>query len=816
MVQNSAFLEMFDSAGRTVPLQATALDHWPDGSVHWVLLDWQACWPASPSYLLRANPAASPQIFQGLTTVREAGGVTIDTGAAQFELFTGADFPFARIMTVAGDLECRCEIEDQFGKVVVPTAFHVHLETAGPLRAMVRLRGLALKGRTFLGLSALLHFFAGSPVVRFDITLSNRRRAVHADGFWNLGDSGSRYLADLSFTASISSGEGARRLRCSPEIGAPFAVAEVPFELYQDSSGGENWQSPAHLNRHHQIRSRFCGYRIRAGASEQMGRRATPVLLMERGPHVVAATMQHFWQNFPKAIEATEDAITLRLFPRQFADFHEIQGGEEKTHSFAVSFGRDGVTSEPLSWIRAPLLAHAEPSWYCTSGAVPYLVPRAADANTGYLKLVDAGIKGENTFNHKREVVDEYGWRHFGDLYADHEAVFHRGARPLVSHYNNQYDAVAGFACQFLRSGDRRWWDLMSELAAHVVDIDIYHTDMDRPAYNKGLFWHTYHYISADTATHRTYPRRADTASGGPSNMHNYTTGLMLHHFLTGNERSRQAVIDLAQWVIDMDDGRRSRWRWLARGPTGLASATGSTSYHGPGRGAANSINALLDAHQLTGKAEFFAKAEELVRRCIHPGDDIDSRHLLDAERRWSYTMFLQSLGRYLDRKRELASLDFMFAYARASLLHYARWMAEHEIPYLDKPELLEYPTETWAAQDLRKSEVFRLAALHAAGAYRQRFLERSEFFFRNSVATLTGMETRTLTRPVVLLLTNGLMHSYFQNHPEACLVDTPSEPEPDFGRPARFLTQRVRALRQACALALLAGCIIGLLYWLR
>ena len=102
------------------------------------------------------------------------------------------------------------------------------------------------------------------------------------------------------------------------------------------------------------------------------------------------------------------------------------------------------------------------------------------------------------------------------------------------------------------------------------------------------------------------------------------------------------------------------------------------------------------------------------------------ARNLLDAENRWFYTMFLQALGRYLDYKAELGQLDFMYAYARASLLHYARWMAEHEYPYLDKPEILEYPTETWAAQDMRKSEIFKYAARHATGAERERFLERA------------------------------------------------------------------------------------------
>src|SRR5258708_26147695 len=106
--------------------------------------------------------------------------------------------------------------------------------------------------------------------------------------------------------------------------------------------------------------------------------------------------------------------------------------------------------------------------------------------------------------------------------------------------------------------------------------------------------------------------------------------------------------------------------------------------------------------------------------------------------------MFLQSLGRYLDDKAERDQRDQMYAYARSSLLHYARWMAGHEYPYLEKPEILEYPTETWAAQDMRKSEIFKYAARHAIGEERARFLERSDFFFSYSTTALSAMATRT------------------------------------------------------------------------
>ena len=76
----------------------------------------------------------------------------------------------------------------------------------------------------------------------------------------------------------------------------------------------------------------------------------------------------------------------------------------------------------------------------------------------------------------------------------------------------------------------------MNELAAHVIDIDIYHTDRDKAAYNGGLFWHTSHYVDAGTLD-ATAPTRAQpgVGGGGPANEHNYTAGLLLHYLLTGD-----------------------------------------------------------------------------------------------------------------------------------------------------------------------------------------------------------------------------------------------------------------------------------------
>jgi len=358
-------------------------------------------------------------------------------------------------------------------------------------------------------------------------------------------------------------------------------------------------------------------------------------------------------------------------------------------------------------------------------------------------------------------------------------------------------------------------WDMADDLARHVIDVDMYHTAHDKAAYSGGLFWHTTHYADAGTSTHRSYSRKTSRASGGPSSEHNYTTGLMLHYFMTGSVASKNAVLELAAWVPRMDDGHLTPFRWLTSSATGVASATADPSYHGPGRGAGNSINALLDAHRLTLESRWLDKAEELIHRCIHPEDDVDARELLDAERRWSYTVFLQILGKYLDYKAILGAFDDSYLYAQASLLRYARWMAGHEQPYLATPEKLEYPTVTWAAQDMRKAEVFRFAARHSSGAERERFLDRSHFFFDYALSALEASPTRALTRPIVILLTNGYAQGRLHGLYE---VRQPPEHPVKFQKSAPFVPQKATVRRRvaiagAVAIVVVAAGLLSL-FW--
>lgn len=795
-------LRLVDAAGAALPVQLAPLARWSDSSLRWVLVD--ALLDVEPRGRVELALARDggdgggrrPGAATPLVVDASPGAVEIDTGAVVATIPRAGDRLVASLrvgregrevpvldeaaglgLTVTGaDLETR--------RVELTS---VDVSAAGPVRATVTARG-RLGPR--LVVIARISLWAGRGLVRLDLTVRNPDAATHRGGTWDLGDPGSVLFEDLSLLAPLAA--RAARIDWTDSAAGPLERGEDErLEIFQDSSGGERWDFATHLNRELRVPHRFRGYRVSAAGPEPLrrGDRATPTVWVSTPSAGLGATVQGFWQNFPKALEAGPRGLTIRLWPHQHADLHELQGGEQKTHTVWLSVEAPAAS---LGWVQRPALARSTPSHYAASGVFPHLIEWDADRNAPLLELARAAIDPARGLAARRELIDEYGWRHFGDVVADHESVGAADGRPRVSHYNNQYDGLYGALAQFARSGDAAWFELADDLARHVADVDVYHTQLDRSAFNGGLFWHTDHYTDASTSTHRCYSRHSPQAQrgpygGGPAAEHDYATGLATHFLMTGWAPSREAALSLAAWVIDMDGPESGLAGRLLPGPSGLATRTGDHSYHGPGRGAGNSIETLLDGLELSGDERYLHTAEALIRRCVHPNDDREAFGLAsDPEHRWSYVVVLQALVRYLEVKAERGELDERYAYAQAVLVSYARWMLEHERLSSAQRERLEIWTESWPAQDLRKGLVLMHASRHVRdGEERRRLFARGRELFDAAQAELLEWETRTLARPLVLVLRYGYPASWLAAHP---LSPMPIVEKGEPGRPSGFV----------------------------
>lgn len=798
---------VIDGAGRPMPCQTAALQVWPDRSVRWLLVD--ACARIGPNeasclYVVPRPETAgqSPEPAFPLLLSEQGPKICVNTGAAVFSV--SATGPALLSSVRIGATEILSEdgvrlrlLSGGIAGIGVITE-SLLIEERGPLRATLVAEGGFCAGARRLPLRyrARLSFQAGARSVQLELTVHNPQAARHVGGLWDLGDAGSVFFKDLS--VCLASREPSELLQWYAEDPVRIECAREPlWTLYQDSSGGEHWDSSNHVGASGASTVAFRGYEVRIGEAGALRRsahgwRASPGLALRSPGAWIAACTRDFWQNFPKALRREGDALSVGVFPGESAAMFELQGGEQKRHEVLLEFGLVQDTAT-FSQLQHPLEVHLEPSWVESSGAIAAFTQARNDTNRNYLAYVNCIIDGPNSFFAKRELIDEYGWRNFGDLYADHEAVHGSGPQPLVSHYNNQYDFIHGSAIHFLRTGDARWYGLMRDAARHTADIDIYHTQEDRPAYNGGPFWHTDHGMDAATCTHRTYSGRNANHNygGGPSNENVYTSGLLLYYWLTGDPDAARAVMELADWVIAIDDGSRNLLGLIDAGPTGLASQTVADDYHGPGRGPGNAANALLDAYLLSGRRQYLRQAENLIERCVHPDDDVVARGFDEPEYRWSYLVFLQVLGKYLNMKRELGEIDYTYHYARASLLQYAKWMLFNEVPYKDVLHKVKQPTETWPAQDIRKCHVLHLAAQSADATLRPALHARADFFFDRCLRDLTSFETAYLTRPMVVLCVVGYVHAHFQA--QTGTAEPVVGHAYSFGVPRAFITQRRR-----------------------
>ena len=787
LVDDVRMIYLADSKDNTVPFQFRALANWPDGSVKWLLCDFFATLDGHAEKEFFIHSATKPQsFFSPLYITQTDKTCTVSTGKGLFTLSKTEFKPFISI--IIGENEVMdysgssCLLRDKDGNEFYPVVNKTHVECEGSVRCTIIQQGDFCCGANNIAFTARLFFFSQSNLVKVQLTLQNGKAAEHAGNIWDLGDPSSFFFKTFSINLRLKDSEGVKSKLYLREGTLPFVAKEKTLKIYQDSSGGENWKSSNHINCDGKIPLSFQGYRVFIDdVIESAGHRVQPLMSLSAKDISVSCAIEKFWQNFPKSISSQNGVLQAGLFPSESNYLFELQGGEQKTHTVSYLFCSKDDTQVNPRFLNYPLQAYALPECYCASGVFESLCTSEMDETGRCDELVDSAVNGDSTFFSRREVIDEYGWRNFGEIYADHEGVGWKGKRPLVSHYNNQYDVIYSSFKQFARTGDFKWLILMDELAKHVVDIDIYHTDQDKPEYNNGLFWHTDHYCDAATCTHRTYSlknkqdKNLSVYGGGPSPSHNYTTGLMTYYYLTGDVTVKENFLQLIDWTLawvggpaDFKGKLKSIVKKIMRKYKEFKNhgkAVEPYLFDGPGRSSGNALNALIDGYSLTNKRFILDEIEIFIKRCVSPDDKVEKMDIFNSEMRWHYLIFMQSLVKYMRLKENIGERDDMYEYARLTLLHYAEFMADNEYPFLRKPEILEYPNETWGAQDMRKSNIFDYAAFYTDNdEQKMRFKERADFFFKSSLDDICSFDTSKLTRPVALLMMYGHIHSYFSD----------------------------------------------------
>ncbi len=491
--RDAAALRLLESDGVAVALQADVQARWPDGTVKWALL----CAPGVTvpadgrvRMTLEQTPNTSPTDPAALRVRQTTGGVHVDTGAVRFTVqATGP---------LVAELEARTEDgwEARIGNLDLCAAVErdgavrrysarradrdVDVEVAGPLRALIRVRGThgALRGkRTFGPYCLRLEVYAERPEVRL----------THSVVYDGDPDRDFVRASEIVLTAEVGRGEHA--IRFGSDLGAEeaFPRQRAPrwtpdfrhAELYQDSCS--HWRLGRKVDRNKS--EVFTAEGLRAdGWMELSG---------DRG--AVAVAVRDFWQNHPKslAVDAGRRELRIGLYPlraekldlQRYSDLafphtyenpafqtrgtvpvdpHFGAHGVRKTHDLLLMLDQDNPSAATLAFNRplmlqwppghtagaraiAPAASRLDPTWAGTVNE--YLDFLAGEmrrsGGTGYLDYFDLphGFEVEA----QRWFHDFGGWGYINDeampclglwqayLLTGREDVFHM-ARAMTRH----------------------------------------------------------------------------------------------------------------------------------------------------------------------------------------------------------------------------------------------------------------------------------------------------------------------------------------------------------------------------------------------
>lgn len=741
--------------GSPLVCQAEITARWPDGSIRWIKLQFYGMASAGQVHkysLVKEN--ANHSIEPSLCALTASASVT---NGGMIVKLPVSDFELDVVLRNSGmeDFHCvECSlVGEQTGPVVsrsdLEAKFHVKDETV-----VLYLR---------------IEYFCQVDACRILSTIHNPAAAVHENALWDLGDKSSLLIGEFGLSVNHPVGMEPRSTSFRVTRDQDWvACDDSNWILLQASSGGENWNHTNHVNGQGDVDLAFSGYRWHMDGAEGEGARAQPLLRRQYDGFECSFSVENFWQNFPIAVEIKPEGFAAKFMADSGSYFHELQGGEQKT--YALWFHKTKEFHSDPQFSEHPLLVRLDAEYIASTHALDSFALQGEPLD----RVIALAIDPQYGFAAKRESIDEFGWRNFGDIVADHESHYLESGKLFVSHYNNQYDPLYGLLRQYLIRGDAEWLQLANELVQHVCDIDIYHTEHDRAEYNHGLFWHTDHYLDAFSATHRTYSRHQvlngeHAGGGGPGDQHCYSRGLAWHYLLTGDDRSAREVMGLAGWVeafIDGDGGILSTMHhWHERRQYAKAVGDGvfQSKRYSMDRGTGNFINSLLDSYLVSADVNYLDKAAYVIENTFSASDDITLRQFNDVERTWFYTVFLQSVIRYV----EITANDYpaepaRYGFSLAGLMHYASWMADHERPAMTEPEHLDFPNETWDAQEIRKAYIlFYAASCIQDQSEQSRFKAAAQRFYTHVLEVIGGSDCGHYSRILAILMQNHGLYGY-------------------------------------------------------
>ena len=529
-------------SGKEVLAQVKPTGAWSDGSVKWVLVTLMTDVPAAgqTKYTLEFGRRVAREVTQEPMARREGDRVLVDTGALRFAIDShgqivnlahdaNADGTYSENeRLLAPGAACASILVDSTGATYRTSAgsAEVKIEENGPLRAVIKTVGNLSDGagKQSFRVEQRIEAYRGAPFLRVHHTFVNDR----PEEFTN--------IESLSYHVPIAGGANWRAL----------LVDGDPLILGRETDT---------------VRQRFDNeFVLGRGAAQGAAGRIVGALVSEdaRG---CAVAVRDFWQQYPKGFTLANDGVRIDLCPDFEAGLYDkfpfekeghqlyyylldghyrFKRGMAKTHELFLCFAPPAARAGLCRLFQRPPLLTASPEWYCDSEAFYSVAPRDEKRFKAYEQAINANLKA---YAERRDRQRDYGMMNYGDWYGE------RG-----SNWGNiEYDTQHAFFLEYIRSGNPEAFFLGESTELHNRDIDTVHWSPE--PHGAGAVYvhqmcHVGGYYTKSVPGTLGYPR------GGYSVSHAWVEGHFDHYFLTGDRRSLETGMAVADFFINRDLSR--------------------------------------------------------------------------------------------------------------------------------------------------------------------------------------------------------------------------------------------------------------------
>jgi hypothetical protein len=522
--------------GRPVPAQFAVQSLWwlRGGSVQVLQVSFLAD-PAVAEYRLVYGEGAPKPAAGPVRAARDGDTITIENGAlravmnarslrlfeeVRFDANRDGKYDDAERVLGPGGVSV-----GDFSAAAMPPE-KVEVEEAGPVRAVVMFRGRhgRTDGQTRLEYVLRVYAEANDPSLRLDYTFMQNDKVPFADAphvalDFGLPPGGRRAVFGVFEAeqapppeAQPAPAAAAPAANAAPPAPAPppeDAVFDLkpgdvlrltqtgpeqplkPYVMKADAKANEwllkvleerkKWRSPEEdgLWERDERRKAWDADWSLADAKARHAAKAAGWLRIEPAdkPWALTAGVRWMWQLHPKAFEVWPDGLRVFLYPPLPRPLH-LQVGMAKTHTVFLAFhdrGDAGRGRQVERAVDAPLLYFPSPEWMCGSKVWGALWVRQPGKFRLFEQRLERDIVSYANITPKRGGDTLYGMMNYGDfLYSQGQFI------------NMETAHDYGVFVQFLRTGDRKFYDIFERQVLHFRDVDTSHGGLDKGQWDYG------------------------------------------------------------------------------------------------------------------------------------------------------------------------------------------------------------------------------------------------------------------------------------------------------------------------------------------